>query len=201
MVEEPFVPFETSREKAPPVTECRSTWLASSIKSLAVHGLLERYTAALPDDQRSAVLGVIAGAWLPVSVALVHYGACDAMGLPADQQIAIGRDVIDAVHRSTLQIALRLVRETGATPWSTFSAQKRLWARTWRGGDVAVFKLGPKEARVEIVGWPCARFGYCRRATHGVILGQTELFCRKAHVQEIKALCTPTSVGYRVAWV
>jgi hypothetical protein len=78
--------------------------------------------------------------------------------------------------------------------------QHRLWSQVWVGGAVATFKLGPKEARVEIVGWPCSRITYCRIAMRGLLVGQTELFCSKAFAREIASLCTPTSLGYRVAW-
>jgi hypothetical protein len=35
----------------------------------------------------------------------------------------------------------------------------------------------------------------------GVLLGQTELFCKKAYVREVKELCTRTTLGYRVSWI
>ena len=78
--------------------------------------------------------------------------------------------------------------------------QHRLWTQVWRGGAVATFKLGPKEARVEIAGWPCSGISYCRLAMRGLLAGQTELFCRKAYVQELRPLCTNLTLGYRVAW-
>jgi hypothetical protein len=59
---------------------------------------------------------------------------------------------------------------------------------------------GGKEARVEIVGWPCARIAYCRVAMRGLLVGQTELFCTKAYASEVTSLCTATSLAYRVAW-
>jgi hypothetical protein len=34
----------------------------------------------------------------------------------------------------------------------------------------------------------------------GVLLGQSELFCKKAYVHEVKSLCSATTLGYRVSW-
>jgi hypothetical protein len=74
------------------------------------------------------------------------------------------------------------------------------YSREWRGGAVAVFKTGPKDARVEMVGFPCAPIPHCRQGLRGVIGGMCELVCTKAYVSEIRGLCTDTTLGYTVAW-
>jgi hypothetical protein len=53
-----------------------------------------------------------------------------------------------------------------------FAHQQRLWDRVWRGGAVAISRTGPKDAVLEIVGWPCVRFPYVRVAFRGVILAE-----------------------------
>ncbi len=88
----------------------------------------------------------------------------------------------------------------GVTPWTCFGIQQRLWAQVWLGGEVGTFRLGLKDVRVEIRGWPCARFADCRIAMRGRLVGQTELFCSKADAAEIPALCTATTLVYRVSW-
>ena len=116
-------------------------------------------------------------------------------------QTEIGQEVTRFAHKTTYGLALRMSREVGVSPWTCFELQHRLWAHTWRGGGVATYKLGPKEARIEIAGWPCARIRYCRIATRGLLSGQTEMFCRKAYVQEVTPLCTELTLAYRVSWV
>ena len=198
--EEAVVPFAAPRFRTPLTTHFRSTWLTSSLRVFREWNLIDRYLEVLPIGYREGVLGSLAGAWLPIDIAMAHYAACDTLGLTLTEQIAVGRAVTAVAHRTSYSFALRLAKEAGVTPWACLAIQKRLWHQVWRGGDVATFKTGPKEARVEIIGWPCAEFAYTRRAMLGVLLGQTELFCKKAYAQEIPALCTRTSLGYRVAW-
>jgi hypothetical protein len=161
---------------------------------------MDRYLANLPVRYHDAVAGSVAGVWLPIEVAVAHYEACDALQLAPEEQVAIGRQVTELVHKTSYSLAIRLVKEAGVTPWACLALQKRLWQRVWEGGDVAVFKLGPKEARVEVAGWPCSRVPYIRRGLRGLLIGQSELFCRKAYANEIPHLCTDTTLGYRVAW-
>ena len=78
---------------------------------------------------------------------------------------------------------------------------QKMWDKAWVGGGLAVFKVGPREARGEIVGWPCSRYRYCHVAMRGVMLGTVSLFCRKAWVSEIGELCTDTTLGYKMTWV
>ncbi len=198
--EEAIVAFDTPRLEVPPVTSFRSTWLVSSVSALRGRGLFERYLEGLPPAYHDVVRSSVAGVWLPVEVAVAHYEACESLGLPPEEQMAIGRAVTEFVHKTSYSIALRLVKEAGVTPWACLALQKRLWQRVWAGGDVAVFKLGPKEARLEVIGWPCSRVPYCRRALRGVLVGQSELFCRKAYATEIARRCSATSLAYRLAW-
>jgi hypothetical protein len=74
------------------------------------------------------------------------------------------------------------------------------WRRCWEGGEVSVVKLGPKEARVEIVGWPCAATTYCRVACRGMLAAIVDPFCSKAYVREDTARCGAMRLGYVVAW-
>jgi len=197
---EPIVPFSTEKRLVPMASQFRSTWLTSSLRALRDRNLLDAYLRNLPTKYHDKVLGSVAGVWYPVEVAVAHYEACDALGLTSADQLEMGRTVTQFAHRTSYSLALRLATEVGVTPWACFAMQHRLWTQVWVGGAVGTFKLGPKEARVEIVGWPCSRIAYCRVAMRGLLVGQTELFCSKAFAREIPSLCTPTSLGYRVAW-
>jgi hypothetical protein len=201
MAEEDFLPFATPRAQIPLATQFRSTWLTSSLRALRERNLLDAYLAELPKRYHDAVLSSVVGVWLPTEVAVAHYQACDRMHLPESVEIEIGADVARRVHGGALGTAARLGRGAGLTPWTVFGQLGRLWERVWLGGAVGVFRLGPKEARVELVQWPCARVPYCRVALRGVLIGLTELFCRRAFVHEIPALCTDASLAYRVQWV
>jgi hypothetical protein len=195
-----IAPFTTAKEHVRPTTMFRSTWLTSSLRALRDRKLEKAYFAKLPAKYHASVANSVAGVWLPLEVAEAHYAACDALQLPLSDILEIGKTVTRFAHKTSYSFALRLVTDVGVTPWACFAIQRRLWNQVWVGGDVATFKLGPKEARVEVAGWPCARFAYCRIAIRGVLIGQTELFCTKAYAYEIPSQCTPTSLAYRVAW-
>jgi hypothetical protein len=198
--EEAIVSFGVPRTDIPPVTEFRSAWLHSSLRSLRTHGLFERYVALLPARHRDWVLESPIGVWLPSEVAVVHYAACEKLELDTPTQIAIGAEVAQQVHNTILSIAVKLPHQAGATPWTVLGQFGRLWAHIWVGGGVGVFNLGPKEARLEVVGWPCSRFAYCKNGILGVTEGLIQLFCSKVYVREVPKLCTSSSLGYRVAW-
>jgi hypothetical protein len=198
--EDTIVPFAVPRAEVTAVSEFRSAWLHSSLRSLRAHGLFDRYAAFLPAQHRETVVGSPIGVWLPSDVAVAHYAACDQLKLDVPTQIAIGAEVAERVHSTILSIAVKLAHEAGATPWTVLGQFGRLWGHIWVGGAVGVFRLGPKEARLEVVGWPCARFAYCKNGILGVTQGLIQLFCRKVYVRDVPRLCTSSSLGYRIAW-
>jgi hypothetical protein len=193
-------PDGVSRERVPVATSFRSTWLSSSLRALKERGLMDRYLAALPQEHHEAVLTTVAGVWLPTAVATAHYQACDALGLPEAEQIAIGAEVGRHAQGSVLGTAVRLARDAGVTPWTILTRFPQVWGRIWQGGGVAIYRLGPKDARVEIAGWPCARIPYLRIAMQGVVGGLIELFCRKAYVTPLSRLCGLNTLAYRISW-
>jgi hypothetical protein len=130
---------------------------------------------------------------------MTHYAACERLRLTTAEQVALGRAVEDVARRTTLQLVVRVAREAGVTPWAAFAHQQTMWSRAWRGGGVGVRRVGPKEALLDVVGWPCARFTYVRNATKGIVLAQTGILARSVYVNEV-----PTgredAIQYRVAW-
>ena len=69
-----------------------------------------------------------------------------------------------------------------------------------QGGSAAVYKVGPKEARIEGHGVPMAEIAYFRNAWRGMIAGSAEMFAQKAYAQELPAFENRTTVAYRLAW-
>ena len=181
-------------------TQFRSTWLSSSLRSLRERELLDLYLHHLPPNYHEAVLAPVAGLWLPIEVAVAHYEACDALKLPSVDVLAIGREATSRVHGTILSTFVRLARNAGITPWTALPRMPELWARIWTGGGVSVVKLGPKEARIEIAGWPCAASAYCRIAMRGVLPGVLDLFCTKSYARDMQNLATETTLGYVLSW-
>jgi hypothetical protein len=138
--------------------------------------------------------------WLPAEVALAHYQACDRLGLSTLDLLSIGNEVGKHAQGTVLSVAVRLAKGAGVTPWTIIHRLPDVWRRTWIGGGVSIVKCGPKDARIEIAGWPCSRTTYCRVAMRGVIAGLVELFCEKAYMKEVPQLCTPMALAYRCSW-
>ncbi len=201
MREQAYVSFDVLREKISPSTHVRSTLLCSSIQALRARGHQDAYLRGLPATQHEAMLGITPGHWLPIDLAVAHYAACDALHLEPAAVEEIGAEVAERIHHSVLGVIVKLSRELGTSPWTALGLAKRLRDLTWKGSDVAVWKLGPKEARFEWVGIPCAKSNYYRSAFAGFLRAHMGLFARKTYAVQIPSLCTEAMLGYRVSWV
>jgi hypothetical protein len=197
-VEEVIVPFD--EEKGHLATALRSTLLTTSIQSLRARGLYDRYAALLPAQHREAILTSVAGVWLPMAVGIAHYTTCDALGLAASEQFAIGQEVGDRVQGTLLGLVVRTAKTAGLSPWAGLSNARRLYTRLFQGGSVRLVKLGPKEARVELVNNPLFANAHFRNGLRGLTVAGAELFCEKAYGTELARLSTPTSFAMRVSW-
>lgn len=196
--EEVIVEFDASRER--PASHTRSTLITTSIQTLRAHGRFADYEKALPRELSDTILTVVAGMWLPMNVAEAHYGACNALGLSIQEQFAIGKEVGDRVQGTILGLLVRTAKQAGLTPWTGLSQCKKLYERLFQGGAVKLVKLGPKEARIEVVNNRLFSFAYFRNGFRGLACAGAELFCEKAYAHELPKLSGPTSLGLRVSW-
>ena len=189
-----------TKDQVPLATRFRSTWLTSSLRAIKDRGRLDEYFRHLPREHHEVVKNSVAGSWLEVEVAVAHYEACDRLAFTQLELVAIGREVHQHANASVLSMLVKLAAGAGVTPWTQFAQYNRLWDRVWIGGGVGIYKIGPKEARMEIVGWPCARSNYIVHAMRGVVTGMIEMFATKGYVKDIPRYCTATTLGYRCAW-
>jgi hypothetical protein len=189
-----------ARAAVPVASQFRSTWLSSSLRALRERNLIDRYEQLLPPVHREAILGAVVGVWLPIEVALAHYRACDALELSTMDLVSIGREAAHHVHGTILGTFVRLAKGAGVTPWTVLVRLHDLWNRIWIGGGVSVIKLGPKEARVEIVAWPVAESRYCRTAMRGVVTSIVDMFCERSYANEVTKFWTPSSIAFRLSW-
>ena len=188
-------------ERIPPLQNVRSTLVIAGIAANKEEGDYARYTLALPEEHRAALLSQVAGTWLPLSLAAEHYRACDSLGYAPDHQIARGRRAIDRFGSSVYGTAARTVQHAGATPWSFLPQFPRFWSRAYDGAAPAIYKLGPKEALVDVVGSPLLEIPYYRHALQGWVTGMIELFCAKLYVRAEKNTAGPHSFRVRAQWV
>jgi hypothetical protein len=177
----------------------RSTWIVSSLQSLRERGHFGRYDELLT-THRTEILECVAGTWLPMGMAQAHYMACDGLGLPIEEQLAMGRAVGGRAQGTILQTTVKAARGVGVTPWTILPQFDRLWRRGANGGGISVVKTGPKEARVDLVGCPLFDIVYFRNAFRGVLLGVGDMFCRSPFVHDM-ARRAAGEVSFQLQWV
>jgi hypothetical protein len=182
-------------------TNFRSTWILASLQTVREKGLGDAYLARLPRQFHEPITLGVASQWFPLEIAMAHYTACDGLGLSADTQVAFGREVSVKMQRTILGAAVRLAKTAGVTPWTVYNQLNRFWSRIAIGGGIALYKLGPKDARAELVQCPVLEIPYFRNAVAGVLWGITDLFCQKAFVREMREMRTSTRAAYRSQWV
>jgi len=185
---------------APPMTHVRGTLIVASLKALDQRGHAARYFAALPEEHRAPIQSIIASTWVPEALALAHYLACDALALSPLEAHAIGAEIGIRVRATFLGTLFGAARAAGTTPWTFFERLPRLFPRLCMGGAVAVYKLGPKDARAEWYGLRALGVPYFRSAFRGGNQAIAELFCTKAYVSETPAL-QGGDWAYRASWV
>jgi hypothetical protein len=199
--EEVLIALPHARERMSVAKSVRSTLVLSSVQSLRGRKLYDAYLTQLSAEARDVILTTVAGVWLPIPVGLAHYRACDALMLPLAEQVSIGHEVGNRIQGSLLGLLVRSAKVAGASPWTVMGYLDRLWDRVFGdGGGVGVVKLGPKEARVDLVGLALLGVPYFRNAYRGAFLAGLELFAAKVYVQEIVAARTETAVAFRVSW-
>ncbi|HEY3817248.1 MAG TPA: hypothetical protein VGL81_08765 [Polyangiaceae bacterium] len=195
------LPFPAPRNELGVATEVRTTLLVSSIQSLRKRGHVDAYLRHLPPKHHDTVQSMIAGQWAPIELGRAHYLACEALALPVSTINAIGREVGDRIEGTFLATLVRMAGNVGATPWTAFDQTQRLYDRVFRGGGgTCVSKLGPKDARIQIVGNAVGDVPYFSYAMAGVFEVGAELFCSKAYAQVVTRECTPNMVVLHVAW-
>lgn len=183
-----------------PVRAIRSTVVVSSFAVLRQRGLFDAYTVALPPESREHLVHVVAAAWIPLDLALVHYAACDSLGLAPDTIAELGRGVFDRIRGTLLGTTVRMAKGAGVTPWTVLPQLQRFWDRAYQGGGLSVTRLGPKEARGDVVQARICESPYFRHALEGLLAGVLELFCQKAYVSILPAR-PPAGVSYKMQWV
>ncbi len=184
------------------VSQVRSTLIQSSLNALRQQGHFADYEARLDPVHRERVLGSLGPEWLPLEVAEAHYQACDQLGLTPEQVQRMGEDVGDRIQGTFLGTLVRKARMVGLTPWLLLGQFERLWERLMTGGGVALYKVGPKDARVEIYNLPLARFPYFRSAFCGVISTGIRLGAGRAvSVKVSGARDFDQKLVFKAAWV
>lgn len=185
----------------PLVLQVRGSLIASSLQTLRELNLFDRYVKGLANEHRDPILFALASSWLPVDLAMAHYGACEAMQLPEAELLKIGEHVAGRIMGTFLGTLLRSSRQLGAsaTPLIPLRQYHRLWDRLLLGGGCTVQSSGLKDVTIESRGAPMFRYRYFRVAYMGLIKGAGLLFAKNVFTRVRQA--SDTSLTIDASWV
>jgi hypothetical protein len=175
--------------------------ITASLVAIRQMGWEERYYEALPRDRHDDLRSLVAGSWSSIELATAHYTACDRMGLTPAEMIKIGEDVSQRTQKSFVATLARASIEAGASPWILFGTARRVWDRIFDGCDIAVYKVGPKEAYVEVVNCPLLALPYFRAAFRAYFRAVVALLSKVVYTNEMTAYSTDSDAVFRFSWV
>jgi len=183
-----------------PLRRVRSTVLVASYKMVHAMGRDDDYRAALPPEHHAAIFEAVAGTWVDVPVAMAHYHACDELGLTGEEQVDVGRTVGRQLRGTLAGTIVHMSKEMGVEPWTVIPTMPRVWNRAFDGSALKGWKLGPKEARFDVVGLPLVDVRYFRNALRGQCMGMMDLFCTRSYVHARGATFEPGTYSVRLQW-
>jgi hypothetical protein len=152
-----------------PVTEIRSVVILSSVQTLRMRGHFDTYLEKIDPAHRATIVATSAPLWLPIATAMAHYGACDQLGLDADEIQTIGSSVGSRINSTFLKALAEGVRLAGVTPWTLLGHFRGVWGRLLQNGSIGVGRAGARECVVEVRGLPLVQFEYFRLGFAGVV--------------------------------
>jgi hypothetical protein len=200
MAEELVHPPAKSKRDTPRVDAVRGFVFTSGLRWMEKQGVAERFKQLLPEYLRELIPNLTTSDWVPIDQALDAYAACDALALPAEQQIELGRFVSQANNGVVIQTISRLMGKLGATPWMALGHADKAWNRSNRGGAIAVYKVGEKIARLEFWQCPLARSPFFITSMRGAIAIGAEPFAERVVITEIPDMTTSDGFALRVMW-
>jgi hypothetical protein len=197
-----FVPYPETMKTAPVTTGVRSTTLIVSREALKERGHFAAYSRHLPREAQARLEQAVAGVWLPLELGEAHYLACDALSLSLTEERELGGQTLSRLRDTLLGTMAKTLGASGIVSlWDVLQRYHVFFERSFSGGGSRVWKVGPKEALLEISGLPLARIPYLRHAYGGLLSEGARFFYPSSRVAEVARLCSDTTLGFRVSWV
>lgn len=197
--EEPIVPLPCPEDEVPLATHVKASVLLSSRRLLDAQGLLEAYHDHLDPVHRTTLESAAAGEWLPVEVAVAHYGAADQLGIADQQAYLNGRASADRLQGTYLGVVVRTLGR-GVPMWAALRRFPDLGDRLTKGGTHVVYRLGDQAARVEFHGMPYAHFRYVRHGLRGMVASAAEFVAKRVESQDASRPHDRTVARYLLTW-
>jgi hypothetical protein len=193
-----FLPFRHSPTR--PIVEVRSTLVMAGLQSARAHGLYSRYVAALPAEWQERILGLTAGGWVPVEMAVQHYKAMDTLELGPLAIEAIGAEVANRTWKHILAPVMARAKRIGPNVWEALTHTHGTADLNWRGGDIRIFRESPTQALYEWAGQPCASVPYFVTSFVAFMRSLINLFSARAYCRLVPERCTATTIAIRLSW-
>jgi hypothetical protein len=171
------------------------------VRALRGRGYSDAYLAALDPKWHEAIATLTAATWLPIELAMAHYQACDSLGLSRATIESIGGESGLFVNQTVLRVVANASKAAGVTPFFALGQANTLLVRTWVGTSMAVWRLGPKEARLDWVQQPLMRYPYFRTAFGAFTAAICALFAMTLYAREMPARTKDDEASYRISWV
>jgi hypothetical protein len=183
------------------LTAVRNVLIQASLGQLKAHGHYERYTKLIEPNLLEQLLSRLAPGWIPLDLALAHYGACESLELGREDFEAMGEGVGERVQETMLVSPANKAREADFDLWQGLAALQRVWPRVFKGGSVQIVKVGPKEMLLEEVGFALNQYHYYRQS-HLSALRTTysALGTRITHTKVVSYNAVTDEMVVRVAW-
>lgn len=182
------------------VDAMRGTNVVVGLGWLRERALEERYLVALGQEMRNAILSVGAMDWVPLPIVEAHYAGLDSLGLSFDDRLELGASASRHVNGVVLRTIIQLAGKLGVSPFTPLARAAKLFARNFRGGAVAAYKVGPTEARFEVLANSLAASACHRDNLQGALLDGTRPFASDVRVTEIVAKRSRSSYAFRIKW-
>jgi hypothetical protein len=192
-------PPPRSKRDTPRVDAVRGFVFLSGLRWMESHGHLDRYRELLPADLQEKIHFLTASAWIELPDALRIYASLDELKLSMEEQIDLGRSVVQANNGVVINTVSRLVGKV-ASPWIALQHADKAWGRSNRGGAIAVYKLGEKIARLEFWQVPLAQSPFFVTSMRGAIAFGIESFCDRVVVTELPDYTTSDAFALRAVW-
>lgn len=163
-------------EKIPPIVAIRGTVLSSSFGYMRAQGMEADYWNALAPEHHEAIRSMETSSWLPMDVTMAHYDAMVAVFPNALDQRKVGAWVSERVQNRFVGTIIRGMAATGiVTPARLLARVPSVWNRVAQGGAVGVFRIGPRELRLELHAPGFVHHPYVRNSMFGAIAGSMAL--------------------------
>ena len=150
---------------------------------------------------REQIMGLAAGMWVPVELAVAHYTAIDGLKLDPSEIELIGADVANRTWKHILSPVAARAKRIGPKPREALTHTHESIDLNWRGGDARIFRERPNQALYEWVGQPCASIPYFVTSFGAFMGALMRLYSERASHQIVPDGCTPTTISLRLSWI